>query len=146
MKLQKNLVNTPGADGVVSPITYMRDANGSIDFAAYKGLEGEITQNNLTINVVIKDARIRYGHLDLCVTPVAGSGNVWVERKNIVIPEDKSTKKKAAARSSKIAKKEDSFVDPNTPMSTEQLRLMIKAMVLESTESAARGTKGTVKD
>jgi len=141
MKLQKNLVNTPGADGVISPITYMRDANGSIDLAAYKGLEGEIAQNNLTVRVKIKDARIRYGHLDLCVTPLAGSGHVWVERKNIVIPEDKSGKKKAAARSSKFEKKEDVFVDPNTPMSTEQLRLMIKAMVVENAESIARGSK-----
>lgn len=144
MKLQKNLVNTPDANGPITPINYMRKADGSIDLAAYKGLEGEITQNNLNIHVKIKDARVRYGHLDLCVTPVSGSGTVWVERKNIVIPDDKSGKKKTgtAARLEKMSKvsldTDDVFNDENSPISADELRAMIKALVMESNATESR--------
>lgn len=146
MKLQKNLVNTPGADGAITPINYMRKADGSIDLAAYKGLQGEITQNNLNIHVKIKDARVRYGHLDLCVTPVSGSGTVWVERKNIVIPDDKSGKKKTgtAARLEKMSKvtvaldADDAFNNANSPISADALRAMIKALVMENSATESR--------
>jgi len=144
MKTQKNLVNTPGADGVISPINYMRNAKGMIDLEAYKGLEGRVTQNNLTVNVKITDARIRYGHLDLCVTPIAGEGTVWVERKNIVIPEDKSAKRKATSRIGKMSFDSDNYnrgavSKPSDMVSADELRAMIKALVAENAESITKG-------
>lgn len=144
MKNQKNLVNTPGADGVISPITYMRNEKGMIDLEAYKGLEGRVTQNNLTVNVKITDARIRYGHLDLCVTPVAGEGTVWVERKNIVIPEDKSAKRKTTNRIGKMSFVADEYnrgaiSKQSNMLSTDELRAMIKALVAENAEIITKG-------
>jgi hypothetical protein len=82
------LVNTADIEGAVTPIKYARTPDGKIDYKAYCGLTGSIKANGLTINVRIVDARRRYGHLDLQVTPIDGAGTVWVERKNIIINED----------------------------------------------------------
>jgi len=82
------LVNTADIEGAVTPIKYARTPDGKIDYKAYCGLTGSIKANGLTVNVRIVDARRRYGHLDLQVTPIDGADTVWVERKNIVINED----------------------------------------------------------
>ena len=65
--------------------------NGKVDINAYINLEGTITQDGLTVAVKTIGARVRYGHLDLEVVPVAGTGRRWIERKNIVIHEDPAT-------------------------------------------------------
>jgi len=82
------LVNTADIEGAVTPIKYARTPDGKIDYKAYCGLTGSIKANGLTINVRIVDARRRYGHLDLQVTPIDGADTVWVERKNIIINDD----------------------------------------------------------
>jgi hypothetical protein len=82
------LVNTADIEGAVTPIKYARTPDGKIDYKAYCGLTGSIKANGLTVNVRIVDARRRYGHLDLQVTPTDGADTVWVERKNIVINDD----------------------------------------------------------
>lgn len=82
------LVNTADIEGAVTPIKYARTPDGKIDYKAYCGLTGSIKANGLTVNVRIVDARRRYGHLDLQVTPTDGADMVWVERKNIVINND----------------------------------------------------------
>lgn len=82
------LVNTAKSDGIITPIKYARTKDGKIDLDAYKNKKGQIKENNLTINVKILDSRVRYGHLDLKVTPLNGEGEVWVERKNILIEND----------------------------------------------------------
>lgn len=127
----RKLVNTPKADGVITPINYMRNEHGRIDLEAYFGLEGIINLNGLEVIVTITDARTRYGHLDLRVTPKAGDGQVWVERKNIVIPLDESNKIDAAP-----SKKEMMFdgATPQFPESTvnvDSLRQMIMSIVAE---------------
>lgn len=71
-----------------APLQYARTESGRVDTAAYVGLDGVITANSLEVNVNITAARIRYGHLDLQVTPKNGTGAVWIERKNISIPND----------------------------------------------------------
>lgn len=63
-------------------------ANGKVDINAYINLEGTISQDGLTVAVKTIGARVRYGHLDLEVVPVAGNGRRWIERKNIVINND----------------------------------------------------------
>ena len=82
------LVNTAKSDGIITPIKYARTKDGKIDLSAYRGKKGKIEENNLTINVKILESRVRYGHLDLKVTPLNGEGEVWVERKNILIEKD----------------------------------------------------------
>lgn len=88
MKGNMNLINTADIEGTVKPLAYARTERGTIDYEAYKGLDAQIVINKLQINVKIIDARRRFGHLDLLVVPSSGSGEVWVERKNIHILND----------------------------------------------------------
>ena len=88
------LVDTAKVEFSGKQISYARTESGHVDTNAYIGLDGSITANSLSVDVKITSARIRYGHLDLRVTPVAGAGDVWVERKNITIPEDPALPKK----------------------------------------------------
>lgn len=124
MKVNRDtiLVDTPKIDGVIRPIQYMRTEKGSIDLAAYKSLKGKIVENGLEIDVEITDARIRYGHLDLCVTPISGTGTVWVERKNIEIPDDVSMK--PGSKSTKKSK-----LAPNQQWSADELQELIRSMI-----------------
>ena len=74
-----SLVDTPTLDRS----EFARNMDGSIDFDAYCGLSGSILHGELRIDVEVIDARQRYGHLDLLVTPISGDGSRWVERKNV---------------------------------------------------------------
>lgn len=65
-----------------------RTADGSVDFEAYVGLSGQIASDGLNVAVRVVGARARYGHLDLCVTPISGSGQRWIERKNVKLVND----------------------------------------------------------
>ncbi len=95
------LVNTADIEGAVTPIKYARTPDGKIDYKAYCGLTGSIKANGLTVNVRIVDARRRYGHLDLQVTPMDGADTVWVERKNIVINDDPANAVTSMVKSTK---------------------------------------------
>lgn len=68
--------------------TLARMDNGKVDINAYINLEGVISQDGLTIAVKTIGARVRYGHLDLEIVPVAGTGHRWIERKNIILHND----------------------------------------------------------
>lgn len=123
------LVNTAdAATGIITPIKYAKTKDGKIDLAAYKGKSGRIKENNLTIDVTIVDARRRYGHLDLNVTPLSGSGNVWVERKNIEIDDDP-----AFNQTSPTMKVEIELASENAGHSValEDLRELVAKMVAE---------------
>jgi hypothetical protein len=78
------LVDTPKPD----KSRYALTPDGKIDYEAYKGLDGTIEENGLTIDVFVVNSRRRYGHLDLLVVPKSGSGERWTERKNIVLHSD----------------------------------------------------------
>jgi hypothetical protein len=48
----------------------------------YIGKEGDWTVNagaGVTVRVKTKDARIMFGRVDVLVTPVTGTGEVWVD-------------------------------------------------------------------
>jgi len=61
-----------------------RYADGSVNFNAYRGLTASFEPiEGINVNVTITDARQRFGHLDLLVTPISGSGSKWIEHKNI---------------------------------------------------------------
>ena len=130
------LVNTAKADGIITPIKYARTKDGKINHDAYKNKKGQIKENNLTINVKILASRVRYGHLDLKVTPINGSGEVWVERKNILIDKDPgmtASEQKIAANKFMGTKDEDNGAQSSAiPM--DELRKMIEAIVKEDTK------------
>lgn len=63
----------------------MRIYERSTDLSTYRGRSGTIAVNALTIGVEIKDARLRFGHLDLLVSPLHGSGEQWIESHRVVV-------------------------------------------------------------
>ena len=46
--------------------------------ASFIGKTGHVTYNGLTFEVIVKDTKTAYGHARFLVTPVSGSGSVWV--------------------------------------------------------------------
>lgn len=66
-------------------ITYSKTTEGKPDLDSLRDRSGIMVMNDLTIEVKITDARNRYGHLDLLVTPVAGSGEKWVEHHRVTV-------------------------------------------------------------
>ena len=71
-----------------NPDRFARTADGKIDFEAYVGLDAFYHVDGLAFQMRIVGSRQRFGHLDLMVTPIAGSGERWVELKNLMIPND----------------------------------------------------------
>lgn len=56
----------------------IRTSSGSLDTESYKNITGRITVSDLTLDVVVIDARMAYGRLDFCVQPKSGTGSKWV--------------------------------------------------------------------
>jgi hypothetical protein len=46
-------------------------------------------RDGLQFSVTTLDARVRFGSLDVLVTPVAGSGEIWVAANRVVFDRDK---------------------------------------------------------
>lgn len=44
---------------------------------------GTIELDGLVVGIIVKKARVRFGHLDLLVTPQHGSGERWIESRRI---------------------------------------------------------------
>lgn len=65
-----------------------RTSEGKVDLDAYIGKTAVYAINELSVEVEIIDARTRFGHLDLLVQPITGSGTRWVERKNLSMHQD----------------------------------------------------------
>jgi hypothetical protein len=55
------------------------------DLTSLVGRRGTIDLNSLTVNVSVRNARHRYGHVDLLISPDAGSGEQWVEARRVTI-------------------------------------------------------------
>ena len=67
---------------------FARTPDGKIDFNAYRGLIATYRTGELDFEVTIIESRQRFGHLDLLITPQAGSGQRWTEFKNLSIHQD----------------------------------------------------------
>ena len=67
---------------------FARTPDGKIDFDAYRGLTATYRTGELDFEVTIIESRQRFGHLDLLITPQAGSGQRWTEFKNLSIHDD----------------------------------------------------------
>jgi len=61
----------------------VRKPNGTVDFDAYKGLEGSIGLTGMTFTIKVIDARQSFGRLDLCVEPLNGEGSRWMESRKV---------------------------------------------------------------
>lgn len=55
------------------------------DLTQYAERTGSMTIDTLSFAVRIIEARTRYGHLDYRVTPLAGSGERWVEQHRVTL-------------------------------------------------------------
>jgi len=71
-----------------NPDRFARTPAGKIDFEAYRGLTATYRTGELDFEVTIIESRQRFGHLDLLITPQAGSGQRWTEFKNMSIHQD----------------------------------------------------------
>ena len=67
---------------------FARTSDGKIDFDAYRGCDATYRTGELDFEVTIIESRQRFGHLDLLITPKAGSGQRWTEFKNLSIHND----------------------------------------------------------
>lgn len=70
----------------------VRKENGLVDFDAYKGIAGTIEVGEMTVSIVVIDARLSFGRLDLCVMPTSGSGFRWIDQKNVTLGVDPITR------------------------------------------------------
>ena len=71
-----------------NPNRFARTPDGAIDFDAYRGHKGSYRVESLDVEILVLEARQRFGHLDLLITPVAGNGERWTELKNITLHDD----------------------------------------------------------
>lgn len=55
------------------------------DLALFKRRSGTINIEGLIVSVTVIDARFRYGHIDLKVTPVSGRGERWMESGKVTL-------------------------------------------------------------
>ena len=62
---------------------YTPSEGESPDLASYRDRLGTLTVDSLQVQVKVTDARMRFGHLDLLVTPVAGTGERWIEQHRV---------------------------------------------------------------
>lgn len=63
--------------------TYTKKDVEKIDPKGFIGSKATMTIDELTVGVTIKDARVRFGHIDVLVEPINGSGKQWVEKHRI---------------------------------------------------------------
>ena len=60
--------------------TYTKQDVEKVNPKSLIGKTGLMTLDDLTVGVNITDARVRFGHIDLLVEPINGSGEKWVEK------------------------------------------------------------------
>ena len=65
--------------------TYTKKDIGDEQITALKGMMGKMSIESLDIGVQIKDVRRRFGHIDVLVEPLNGTGEQWVEKHRIKV-------------------------------------------------------------
>jgi hypothetical protein len=63
--------------------TYTKQDVEKVNPKSLIGKSGLMTLDDLTVGVNITDARVRFGHIDLLVEPINGSGEKWVEKHRV---------------------------------------------------------------
>lgn len=65
--------------------TYTKEDIGDEQIATLKGMTGSMSVETLTVGVHIKDVRRRFGHIDVLVQPLNGTGEQWVEKHRVKV-------------------------------------------------------------
>jgi hypothetical protein len=65
--------------------TYTKKDIGDEQIATLKGMTGKMSIESLDVGVQIKDVRRRFGHIDVLVEPLNGTGEQWVEKHRIKV-------------------------------------------------------------
>lgn len=65
--------------------TYTKDDVQKVNPKSLIGATGTYEVDELTVGITIKDARVRFGHIDLLVEPIEGSGTQWVEKHRVSV-------------------------------------------------------------
>lgn len=63
--------------------TYTKEDITDIDIAQLKGMSGTMSIDALHVGICIIDARRRFGHVDVLVEPLNGTGEQWVEKHRV---------------------------------------------------------------
>ena len=71
------------------------------DLNAYIGKTGQVDLDGLTVQVKVTDARVRFGHTDLLLTPVAGTGSRWTCADRVRL---RTVRRAGTARTTKTAR------------------------------------------
>jgi hypothetical protein len=58
---------------------YSTTQQTAVDFAAYLGKQATVQVGGLTVQVIIANVKQSYGRTRFLVSPVAGSGSIWIE-------------------------------------------------------------------
>lgn len=58
------------------------------DLDSFPGRTGTFEFDGLSFGVKIVKARLRFGHLDLQIAPVVGSGERWVEQHRVILDDN----------------------------------------------------------
>lgn len=74
---------TPPDTAVEAPLT----PSTAEQLSEFIGKDGTIELGGLAVAVEIHDARHRFGHVDVKVTPKAGTGTAWVEHNRVALAE-----------------------------------------------------------
>jgi hypothetical protein len=67
------------------------------DLNAYIGKVGHLDFDGLTVQVKVTDARVRFGHVDLLLTPTAGTGTRWIQADRVKLRATRSTTTRSTA-------------------------------------------------
>lgn len=65
--------------------TYNKTDVEKADPKSLIGSLGLVTCDDLEVEVRVENARVRFGHIDLLVTPISGTGEQWIEKHRIKI-------------------------------------------------------------
>ena len=70
--------------------TYTKSDIADINPRSLIGTDGSMQCESLTVKVIIRDVRTRFGHIDFLVEPLNGEGEQWVELHRIrsLVPTD----------------------------------------------------------
>jgi hypothetical protein len=65
--------------------TYTKEDIGDEQIATLKGMMGSMSIESLNVSVQITDVRRRFGHIDVLVQPLNGTGEQWVEKHRVKV-------------------------------------------------------------
>jgi hypothetical protein len=116
-----HIVDTPSPSATI----VARTSDGKVDLNAYIGLHADFSVGDLTVKTIIRDARTRFGHLDLLITPTSGAGEKWVERKNLVLANDPATKSSPLASFDLPVEDDDTPTDDTFSSLTDEVIAII---------------------